>query len=123
MDNKPETSRFGAVAKRGKRMEAAKAISAERMADLERRVKMLEERTRGVMWGSSPFTMRREETLVERYGESVDKTVAAKLLGVTRATVYAMLSDGRILGSCGGRRVDVRSIAHYLSQPSHSTLQ
>ena len=56
------------------------------------------------------------ELLVERYGESVDKTVAARLLGVTRATVYAMLADGRICGACAGRRVDVRSIARYLSQ-------
>ena len=104
-------------------MEAAKGISAERMADLERRVRMLEERTRNTMWGENPVTLRREASLVAQYGESVDKTVAARVLGVTRATVYAMLADGRICASCGGRRVDVRSIAHYLSKPAHSTLQ
>lgn len=123
MDNITALSNNMYGCQRGKKMEASKGISAERMADLERRVQMLEERTRGAMWGNSPFTLRREETLVERYGESVDKTVAARMLGVTRATVYAMLSDGRILGSCGGRRVDVRSIAHYLSQTSNSPLQ
>lgn len=98
------------------RMKAAGGISAERMADLERRVQVLEERTRRAIWGGNTEALRREETMVERYGESVDKTVAARLLGVTRATVYAMLADGRICGSCAGRRVDVRSIARYLSQ-------
>ena len=99
-------------------MEQAKVISAERMADLERRILALEERTRGMIWADNPAMARREAALVERYGESVDKTSAARMLGVTRATVYAMLSDGRILGACEGRRVDVRSIAHYLSQPA-----
>ena len=98
------------------RVKAAGGISAERMADLERRVQVLEERTRRAIWGGNTEALRREETLVERYGESVDKTVAARLLGVTRATVYAMLADGRICGACAGRRVDVRSIARYLSQ-------
>lgn len=97
-------------------MKAASGISAERMADLERRVQALEERTRRTIWGDSAARLRREEALVESYGESVDKTVAARLLGVTRTTVYAMLADGRICGACAGRRVDVRSIAEYLSQ-------
>ena len=96
-------------------MEAAREISAEQVAELERRIQALEARTL-----SEPVSQRREASLVERYGESVDKTSAAKLLGVTRSTVYTMLSDGRILGACGGRRVDVRSIARYLSQPAHS---
>ena len=58
-----------------------------------------------------------------RYGEYVDKTVASRILGVTRVTVYAMLADGRILGGCEGRRVDVRSIARYLTtrQPGAHT--
>lgn len=101
----------------------AAARETAKLADLERRVQVLEERTRAAMWGEDPIVLRREATLVERYGESVDKTVAAKVLGVTRATVYAMLADGRICGSCGGRRVDVRSIAQYLSQPAHSAMR
>lgn len=36
---------------------------------------------------------------------------------MTRATVYAMLADGRIEGACSGRRVSVRSIAHYMAAP------
>lgn len=97
-------------------MEAKKGITAEQIADLERRVQALEERTRKAIWGEHAVRMRREEALVGQYGESVDKTVAAKMLGVTRATVYAMLADGRIAPACAGRRVDVRSIAGYLTQ-------
>ena len=58
----------------------------------------------------------KEEELLGRYGEYVDKTLTAKILGVTRATVYAMLADGRIQGACAGRRVDVRSIARYMTK-------
>ena len=57
------------------------------------------------------------EPLVALYGSNVDKSTAAKILGVTRATVYAMLADGRIEGACSGRRVSVRSIAHYMAAP------
>ena len=104
--------------KGGTGMERAKRVSADRVADLERRVKLLEARTRNVVWRAEPSVTGREEALVERYGESVDKTVASRMLGVTRATVYAMLTDGRILGACEGRRVDVRSIARYMARPS-----
>lgn len=96
-------------------MKKTNDVSAERLADLERRVQALEERMRKAIWGENTACMRREEILVDHYGESVDKTVAAKLLGVTRTTVYAMLADGRISGACAGRRVDVRSIAQYLT--------
>ena len=82
------------------------------LEDLERRVAALEAARRAELWyGNSVFADR----LVSRYGEVVDKTVAAKIRGVTRATVYAMLADGRITGACEGRRVDVHSIARYLS--------
>ena len=94
---------------------AANEKTAQRMADLERRIQTLEERTRDALW--SEDCRSRQAELTQRYGEVVDKTVAAGILGVTRTTVYAMLEDGRILGACGGRRVDVRSIARYLSQP------
>ena len=102
-------------------METAKRISAERIEELERRIRVLEARVRNGMRGGEALASgaaNREEALVERYGECVDKTVASRLLGVTRATVYTMLADGRITGSCEGRRVDVRSIAQYLSRPA-----
>ena len=91
-------------------------MSQQRMADLERRVLALEERTRRSLWPQAA-SADREEALVAQYGEYVDKTVSAKILGVTRATVYAMLADGRIEGACGGRRVSVRSIARYMVRP------
>ncbi len=91
-------------------------MSVERMADLERRVRALEERTRKALWSEEQKRSGKEEELISRYGEYVDKTVAARILGVTRATVYAMLADGRIIGACAGKRVDVRSIAHYLTR-------
>ena len=101
-------------------METAKRIYTERIEELERRVRVLEARVRNGMRSSESAeasAAKREEALVERYGECVDKTAASRLLGVTRATVYTMLADGRIAGSCEGRRVDVRSIARYLSRP------
>lgn len=85
----------------------------ERMAELEKRMLMLEEQARQAL--SLMRSRSKEDELVSRYGEYVDKTVAARILGVTRVTVYAMLADGRILGACAGRRVDVRSIARYLT--------
>ena len=92
-------------------------MSLQRMADLERRVMALEERTRRSLWTQEAAMASKEEELLGRYGEYVDKTLTAKILGVTRATVYAMLSDGRIEGACSGRRVSVRSIAHYMAAP------
>ena len=91
-------------------------MAAKRMADLERRVQALEERTRKTLWQEERFVPRADE-LAACYGEYVDKTVAARILGVTRATVYAMLEDGRICGACEGRRVSVSSIAQYMQKP------
>ena len=88
----------------------------ERIEDLERRIAALEERTRRALWQQENAVCRADE-LAARYGEYVDKTVAARILGVTRATVYAMLEDGRIEGACEGRRVSVQSIARYMMKP------
>ena len=96
-------------------MTGGNEMSMERMADLERRISALEERTRRALWNEDGAC--RENELTARYGEYVDKTLTAKILGVTRATVYAMLADGRIEGACSGRRVSVRSIAHYMAAP------
>ncbi|MBQ4264358.1 MAG: helix-turn-helix domain-containing protein [Clostridia bacterium] len=98
-------------------METTMEMSMQRMADLERRVLALEERTRRSLWTQENALAHKEEELLGRYGEYVDKTVTAKILGVTRATVYAMLADGRIEGACSGRRVSVRSIAQYMAAP------
>ena len=96
-------------------VEATMEMSLQRMADLERRVMALEERTRRSLWTQEAAQASKEEELLGRYGEYVDKTLAAKILGVTRTTVYAMLADGRISPACEGRRVDVRSIGNYMA--------
>ena len=98
-------------------VDAAVERSLRRMADLERRVMALEERTRRSLWTREEEDAHQEAMLVAKYGEHVDKTATAKILGVTRATVYAMLADGRIESTCSGRRVSVRSIARYMATP------
>lgn len=85
-----------------------------RMDYLEKRMLALEDRTRRFVWSREEERTRREKELVDSYGEHVDKTTAAQILGVTRATVYKMIEDGRINAVYGGKRVDVRSIARYM---------
>lgn len=46
-------------------------------------------------------------------GETCNKNDAAKLLGVTRCTVYNMIKDGRIRTTSDGRRVVTQSIDEY----------
>lgn len=87
-----------------------------RMEDLENRLHALEERARVYVWTREERESMKEAEFADMYGEYVSKTTAAQIMGVTRATVYAMLTDGRIEGACGGKRVDVRSIARYISQ-------
>ena len=86
----------------------------ERMDKLEQRVLTLEKLAQIGELFRDESLMRTEKELVDMHGKYVDKSTAARILGVTRATVYAMLADGRIEGACSGRRVDVRSIARYL---------
>ena len=86
----------------------------ERMDKLEQRVLELEKLAQIGELFRDESLMGTEKELVDMHGTYVDKSTAAKILGVCRATVYAMLADGRIEGACSGRRVDVRSIARYL---------
>ena len=86
----------------------------DRIAELEQRVMALEKNAQIGELFRDESLMRTEKELVDMHGKYVDKSTAARILGVTRATVYAMLADGRIEGACSGRRVDVRSIARYL---------
>ena len=86
----------------------------DRIAELEQRVLTLEKLAQIGELFRDESLMRTEKELVDMHGKYVDKSTAARILGVTRATVYAMLADGRIEGACSGRRVDVRSIARYL---------
>ena len=86
----------------------------DRIAELEQRVLTLEKLAQIGELFRDESLMRTEKELVDMHGKYVDKSTAARILGVTRATVYAMLADGRIEGACEGKRVDVRSIARYL---------
>ena len=86
-----------------------------RVDKLEQRVMTLEKLAQIGELLRSETLERREKELVEQYGEHVDKSTAARIMGVTRATVYAMLADRRIDGAFGGKRVDVRSIARYIN--------
>ncbi|MBS5678538.1 MAG: hypothetical protein KHW91_02280 [Clostridiales bacterium] len=88
-------------------------IQEARIAELEQRLLMLE-RWAQRMTAAEKEGTQSEESLVLRYGESVDKTTAGYILGVTRSTVYAMIADGRVQVSSDGKRVSVRSIARYL---------
>lgn len=81
----------------------------ERLSSLEKRVALLES---GVDI-NGPDALYTE--LSAKYGQHVNKSCAAEIIGVTRATVYAMLADGRLESVCYGKRVSVQSIALYLS--------
>lgn len=85
-----------------------------RMDDLEKRVQALEESDKRFILSNAAEVSKTIKRLVNQYGVHVDKSTAARILCVTRATVYAMLADGRIDGACEGKRVDVRSIARYI---------
>ena len=56
--------------------------------------------------------------MLDRYGEVCKRTVAAKILGCSVGKIASMLQDGRLSLACGGRMVDVRSIAAYIAQPA-----
>ena len=93
--------------------------SGSREAALTRRIRQLEQRVFALeemlLKADELQYKTAEEALVAQYGESVDKSLAARIMGVTRSTVYAMLADGRVEAAGGGKRVNVRSIARYLA--------
>lgn len=87
----------------------------ERMDELEQCVMKMEKIAQSIGLFIVDPLARMENELINMYGEYVYKSTAARILGVTRATVYAMLADGRIKSACSGRRVDVRSIARFMA--------
>ena len=58
-------------------------------------------------------------------GETCNKNDAAKLLGVTRCTIYNMIKDGRIRATSDGRRVVTQSIDEYknMIEKDHNSLK
>ena len=63
-------------------------------------------------------TDERAELMVKCYGEACKKSDAARILSMNPRTITAMLEDGRLKAACEGKRVDVRSIAHYIAMPA-----
>jgi len=93
--------------------------SQTEMQNLERRVHILEAAVEKLLL-EKPFTDDPDPKvnyMVKEHGEYITKAQAAKILGVTRATVYAMLADGRIKGACSGSRVSTRSVGNYIFGP------
>ncbi len=59
----------------------------------------------------------RMQDMVERYGETCTQATAGRVLSRSRDTIRKMLDDGRLRRACGGKMVDVRSIAEYIERP------
>jgi len=62
----------------------------------------------------------RLEYLIGVYGECCRQSVAAKILGMSPATISTMTKDGRLKAVCEGKRVDMHSIATYMDAPAQA---
>ena len=60
----------------------------------------------------------RTQQMVERLGETCTVAAATRELHCSRQKIHSMMADGRLQSACGGTRVDVRSIAHYIHMPA-----
>lgn len=92
-----------------KKMDELRERLARVLSEAEQiRFEMMEEQIRE-MYGASPS----EQSMVAQYGETMSRTQAAELLGITPQTITAMRQDGRLSG--GSRQgVSTRSVARYL---------
>lgn len=54
------------------------------------------------------------DDFIKKHGSLMKKSDAAKVLNVSRATVYAMIEDGRICTNADGTRVSMASVYKYL---------
>ena len=61
--------------------------------------------------------LEREDLMTAQYGEVCTKTIAGRILSRSTQAITAMLKDGRLDEACGGKMVDVRSIARYIMAP------
>ena len=94
---------------------------------LDERVALLEEEVRYLRYKLLNIKLIKyvinENEYVDSHGESVDKSKAAILLGVTRATVYQMIKDGRLVTTHEGRRVSTRSIFQYMHRENKNNAE
>lgn len=58
------------------------------------------------------------DQMAERYGEMCSKAKASRIMGYCVNTITNMINDGRLEAVCGGKRVDVRSIARFMANPA-----
>lgn len=79
-------------------------------AELKHANKKIQKLSELFLFGS----IKTEKDFIMVNGTAVDKTEAAKILGVTRATIYAMIKDGRLTTMCEGTRISVSSIYKYM---------
>lgn len=86
----------------------------ERLEILEKKVFVLEDllSRRGQPKSRGGKAMNPDE-LEEVFDVSMNKTEAANALGVTRATIYNMLADGRLKATASGR-VLTKSVTEYI---------
>ena len=93
------------------------------MCDMERKVAELESR---IQFMESVLGYNKTEEKIEEekalYRSHVNKTEAANMLGVTRATIYAMLADGRLKASMGGKAISLASIEAFIRSESQPGL-
>lgn len=90
-------------------MDELKRLS-EWMDRMERRVCALESLVCDIRETESNMN----EEMHKRHCVAVSKSDAARMLGVSRATVYTMVKDGRLTATSDGKRVMTRSIVAYL---------
>lgn len=90
-------------------MDELKKLS-EWMNGMERRVYALET----LVYNARETENTMNAEMNRRYGIAVSKSDAARMLNVTRATVYTMIKDGRLTATSDGKRVVTRSIVAYL---------
>ncbi len=77
-----------------------------RLYDLEQRVKALENTMHSRLWPR----IRYEQ------GKGVSKSEAARMLGVSRSTIYNMAKDGRLKYMPDGGRIDADSVKAYMGR-------
>lgn len=65
----------------------------------------------------------RSRQMVAEYGETCSKAVAARIMGCDSRTINRWIADGRIDSACAGTRVDVRSLARYITAPGEEDFQ
>lgn len=88
-----------------------------RMTALEKRLEAVEARLAAIEKNPEMFTGDEcIRAIAEKYPVSMNKTTAAEILSVTRATIYAMIADGR-LRETGMGKISTPSLIQLLKGP------